>query len=160
MIQHQPRIHGRLVVNIFHLVIVLLHDNRIDGQLPNDLKTHLSSSLLSPSFSSCVCKRYQTVRVSMSICSTVEFRFVSLRACFGFFFFQVSRFSLFCYYAAYLVFHFDIGLTAITHSSSCSFLFLFVIGLIDFYSLRMLVYVCLSVYILHQFVTVVDRYIK
>lgn len=94
VIQHQPRIHGRLVVNIFHLVIVHLHDNRIDGQLPNDLKTHRLSSLLSPSSSSCVCKRYQTVRVSMSICSTVEFRFVSLRACFVFFFFQVSRSSL------------------------------------------------------------------
>lgn len=156
MIQHQPLIHGRLVVNIFQLVIVLLHDNRIDGQHPNDLKTQPFISFFFCFFlplhvyvqgikrCACLCLFVRQLSFGLSLCVHVLVFSLSLSL------------SLSCHYAADLVFHFDIYLTAILHTLSC----LFVIGLIDFYSLRMLVYVCLSVYILHQFVTVVDRYIK
>lgn len=148
-----------------NLVIVVINDNRIDGQLPNDVKTKIPSFLFFFFWSLCVCKRYKTVRMFMCV---VFFRFglsfsLSLACMFSLFFFFFFFQVFFCF-----TFFFSLSISLVTMQLTgdltlilnCYFISLLVIGLIYYYSLRILVYVCLSVYILHQFVTVVDRYIK
>jgi len=150
------------VVNNYHLVIiVVINDNRIDGQLPNGVKTKFLPLLFL--FVLCVyvkgIKRCACLCVCMSLCSDCEFRFVFSVHVFSFFFLSSFFISLSHFFSCYYAVDWYLTLMSNCYYISSPLLF-FVIGLIYFYSLRILVYVCLSVYILHQFVTVVDKYIK
>jgi len=179
VMQQRQLIHSKLVVTISRLVIVLIHDNKTDGQLPNDVKIQCHSRFLFSSsfslslFSSCcslhVCKRYEKQNgahiISMYQCLLVQGKHKQnvydgisvchLCACF------LSR----CTFTSFLLVTtmqlIDIELTAIITNTQTYFssFCLCHSGSIYFFSLRMLVYVCLSVYILHQFCYHdIDRY--